>query len=97
MLVKSLAADGRCKFSQTARHYPDSDLVFAKGIYPYKYMDGRDKFLLNELPLINTYSSFSEETITPEDYERAQKVWREFNIENMQQYHDLYLNLDVLL
>ena len=61
-------------------------------------MDGRDKFLLTELPPIDAfYSSLSEETITPEEYERAQKVWREFNIENMQQYHDLYLNLDVLL
>ena len=61
-------------------------------------MDGRDKFLLTELPPIDAfYSSLSEESITLEEYERGQKVWREFNIENMQQYHDLYLNLDVLL
>ena len=57
-------------------------------------MNGRDKFLLTELPLIDAfYSSLSQETITPEEYERAQKVWREFKIKNMQQY----LNLDVLL
>ena len=61
-------------------------------------MDGREKFRLTELPPIDAfYSSLSEETITPEEYARAQQVWREFNIENMQQYHDLYLNLDVLL
>ena len=97
-LVESLAANGRDKFSHTARHYPDSDLVFAKGNYPYEYLGGRDKFVLTELPPIDAfYSSLSEETITPEEYERAQNVWREFNIENMQQYHDLYLNLDVLL
>ena len=42
-LVQSVAADGRDKFSHTARHYPDSDLVFAKGNYPYQYMNGRDK------------------------------------------------------
>ena len=61
-------------------------------------MDGSDIFLLTELPPIDAfYSSLSEETITSEEYERAQKVWREFNIENMQQYHDLFLNLDVLL
>ena len=60
-------------------------------------MDGRDTFLLIELPAIDAFdSSPSEETITPEEYERAQKVWREFNSEIMQQYHDLYLNLDVL-
>ena len=61
-------------------------------------MDGRNKFLLTELPPIDSfYNSLSEETIAPEEYERAQKMLREFNIENMQQYHDLYLNLDILL
>ena len=84
-LVQSLAADDRDKFRHIARHYPDSELVFAKRNYPYEYMDGRDKFLLTELPPIDVfYSSLSEETITPEEYERAQKVWREFNIKNMQ-------------
>ena len=97
-LVQSLAVNGRDKFSHTVRHYPDSDLVFAKRNYPYEYMDGRNKFLLTDLPAIDAfYSSLSEETITPEEYERAQKMWRKFNIENMQQYHDLYLNLDILL
>ena len=61
-------------------------------------MDGRDKYLLSELPPMDAfYSSLSEETITPEEYDRAQKVWREFGIENMQQYHDLYLNLGVFM
>ena len=96
-LVQSLAADGIDKFSHIARHYPNSDLVFAKGNYPCEYINGRDQFLLTELPPIDAfYSTLSEETITPEDNERAQKVWSEYNIENMQQYHDLHLNLDVL-
>ena len=61
-------------------------------------MNGRDKFLLTELlPIDSFYSSLYEETITSEEYERAQKVWREFKIKNMQQYHDLYLNFDELL
>ena len=68
-LVQSLAADGRDKFSHIARHYPDSELVFSKGNYPYEYMDGRDKFLLTELPPIGAfYSSLFEETITPDEY-----------------------------
>ena len=66
-LVQSLAVDCRDKFSHTARHYPDSELVFSKENYPYEYMDGREKFLLTELPLIDAfYSSLSEETITRE-------------------------------
>ena len=51
-LVQSLAADGRDKFSHTACHYPDFDLVFTKGNYPYEYMDGSDQFLLTDLPPI---------------------------------------------
>ena len=90
-LFQSLAANGRDQFSHTARYCPNSDLVFAKENYPYEYMDGRNKFLFTELPPIDAfYSILSEETITPEEYERAQKVWREFKIKNMQQYHDLY-------
>ena len=73
-LVQSLAADGRDKFRHTARHYPDSDLVFAKGNYPYEYMNGRDKFVLTELcPIHALYSSLSEETITPENTSELRK------------------------
>ena len=74
-IVQSLAADGTDKFSHTARRYPDSDLVFAKENYPYKYMNGRHKFLLTELPPMDAfYSLLSEETITPQEYNRAQNV-----------------------
>ena len=38
-----------------------------------------------------------QKSITPVEYDGAQKVWREFRIENMQQYHDYFLNLDILL
>ena len=73
-LIQSLAADGREKISHTARHYRDSDLVFAKVNYAYAYMDGRDTFLMTQLPHIGAlYSSLSEETITPEEYDRLIK------------------------
>ena len=65
---------------------------------PLRVHDGRDKFVLTEFPPIDAfYRSLFQETITPEEYVRTQKVWREFNIENMQQYHELYLNLDIIL
>lgn len=35
--------------------------------------------------------------ITDEQYQHAQKVWSIFRLQNMGQYHDLYLKSDVLL
>ena len=43
------------------------------------------------------YSSLTEETVSEEDYVRAQKVSTKFHISNMKTYHDVYLSLDVLL
>ena len=43
------------------------------------------------------YSHLKEECVNEDDYAHAQKEWNEFNIQNLHQYHDLYLSLDVLL
>ena len=48
-------------------------------------------------PREQLYSHLKKESVSEDDYEHAQKVWNEFNIQNMRQYHDLYLTLDVLL
>ena len=37
------------------------------------------------------------EVITDGEYEHAQKVWNTFNINNMGEYHDLYVQSDTLL
>ena len=43
------------------------------------------------------YSKLMGEGITDEDYQHAQTVWKEFNIESMKDYHNLYNLSDVLL
>ena len=35
--------------------------------------------------------------ISKEDYEHAVKFWKEFKLNNMGEYHDLYLRTDVVL
>ena len=57
-------------------------------------MDEPEKLLLTKLPPIDAFcSSLTEETISKAEYERAEKVWQEFGMRNMRDYHDLYLNL----
>ena len=36
------------------------------------------------------YSKLTVEGITDEDHQHAQTVWKEFNIESMKDYHNLY-------
>ena len=73
-------------------------LMKAKGLYPYDYMDSEAKFAERHLPQRKDfYSLLTDEDISDSDYAHAQKVWETFGIENMGQYHDLYLKSDVLL
>ena len=76
----------------------DINLLLQKGVYPYEYMDSFDRFQETELPPIGKfYSSLSDESISKEDYQHAQEVWKTFNCENLGDYHDLYLKTDVTL
>ena len=91
VLVNNLIADGRDNFFIRRHITPTLSLSFSKGVYPYEFMNGAEKFLLTELPPIEAfYSSLTEASISTTDYERAQKVWQEFGIKNMHEYHDLY-------
>ena len=74
------------------------DLMKQKGIYPYDFMDSFKKFNKTKLPTKEQfYSILNNETISEDDYQHAQKVWNTFDLENMGEYHDLYLKSDVLL
>ena len=51
----------------------------------------------NYPPIEEFYSHLNDEGISQEDYQHAQNVWQEFEIKSMRDYHDLYLESDVLL
>ena len=74
------------------------ELLIKKGIYPYEYMDSWDKFSENKLPDKDKfYSKLNMDGVKDMDYEHACKVWKEFKINNMGEYHDLYLFTDTIL
>ena len=87
-------------FNNLKRHYTGDkfNLVKRKGVYPYEYMDSLERFNETKLPPKESfYSRLTEEDISDEDYTHARKVWEEFNMEHLQDYHNLYNETDVLL
>src|SRR5437867_4687752 len=100
-LKRDLEKDGVNRFAHTRRHFPDEGLftrVTRKGVYPYEYMDGEEKFDEQSLPSIEKFfSKLYDASISEEEYGRAQDVWKHFDIQDMRQYHDLYLKTDTLL
>lgn len=74
------------------------NLALKKGVYPYTYMDSWEKFKETSLPEKSAF--FNDLTglpLTDNDYSHAQKVWETFDIQNLGEYHDFYVQLDILL
>ena len=95
-LVKNLSLED---LKETNRFFGEKiDLVSRKGVYPYEYMDDFEKFKKQSLPKKTSFfSRLKQEKVSDEDFEHAQKVWKEFELKNMGDFHDLYLKTDVLL
>ena len=96
-LVKNLSKDA---FNNVKRYYADDklSLLTRKGIYPYEYMNSPKKLKETQLPSKEAfYSRLNEEGISDENYAHAQEVWKTFEMKNLEDYHNLYNQVDVLL
>ena len=61
-------------------------------------MSSWDKFEESQLPPIEAfYSNPNMSNVSKNDCEHSQRVWKEFRIRNLEEYHDLYLKTDVIL
>jgi len=97
-LVNLLYKSGKDKFYYTSKYVGNDDLVFQKGIFPYRYFRSSKQFAETSLPPKSAfYNDLTEEHITDEDYSRAQRVWTSFNCTTLRHYHDMYLLMDVEL
>ena len=73
-------------------------LLSRKGVYPYRYMNSFDRFHESSLPSKNSfYNDLEEAHISEEDYLHAETVWNVLKIQNLGEYHDLYMETDVHL
>ena len=74
------------------------ELLKRKRVYPSDYMDCFEKLSETKLPPKEAfYSKLNKSHISDEDYERALKVWEAFDCKTLKDYHNLYLESDVLL
>ena len=90
------------KFSNTYRFCNNGlnkfVLLLRKGVYPYEYMDSGKRFHETSLPDKKAfYSEFNLGDITDKDYAHSQKVFERFNLNDLSDYHDLYVQSDTLL
>ena len=73
-------------------------ILLRKGVYPNEYMDGWDKFDEKALPRKGSFcSSLTMEDISETDYLHANNVFKKFDLNNLGEYHDLYVRSDTLL
>ena len=95
-LVDNLPKDD---FNNVKRYYTDDklSLLTKKGIYPYEYMDTLEKLKETQLPSKEAFYSINDEGISDENYTHAKKVWKTFEMKNLEDYHNLYNQVDVLL
>ena len=72
--------------------------LLQKGVYPCEYMDDWEKFNEASLPKKEDfYSHLNIEDIADADYAHSKRVCKNFEIENLGKYHDLYVQSDTLL
>ena len=97
-LTKNLVRGGKKLFGFQDYSELQYDLLNRKGAYLYEYVNSWDRFEETQLPPINAfYSNLNMSSINEDDYQHAQRVWKEFGIHNLGDYHDLYLRTDVVL
>ena len=72
--------------------------LLRKGVYSYEYIGSWERLDETSLPDKKAfYSNLNIKDITDVDYRQAKRVFKEFNIKNLGEYHDLHVQSDTLL
>ena len=63
------------------------EIKSGKGVFPYSFFDGPEKLGATELPPQSAFfNELTQTALSAEDYELAQKSWREFGCTTMGEY-----------
>ena len=73
-------------------------LLLRKGVYPYEYMDNWGRFNETSLPSKESfYSNLNMENIDDINYRHGNNAFNKFKLNDLGEYHDLYVQSDTLL
>ena len=88
----------RGQFENMKTHSKNFELCLRKGVFPYDWFDCLEKLTEKQFsPNEAFFSKLIDSEISDEDYEHAQKVWKQFEMKSFREYYDLYLKTDVFL
>ena len=83
-LVDNLQKSGLEKFVYLIKEFGKKfELLTRKGIYPYDYMDGIERFQEQVPPQKDFYSQLNDAGVSDEDYQYAQMIWKKFQIADL--------------
>ena len=72
--------------------------MLRKGVYPYEYMDNWERFNETSLPSKESfYSNLNMGDVDDIDYRYGNNVFNKFKLNNLGDYHNLYMQSDTLL
>ena len=94
-LTKNLVRGGKKLFGFEDYSELQYDLLTRKGVYPHEYVNSWDRFNETQLPPISAFcSNLNMPSISKEDYQHAQRVWKEFGIRDKRDTYLRHYTLD---
>ena len=97
-LSSHLSVTKKTHFLQQAFPRADVTLLLRKGALPYEYLNSHQRFEETQLPAIERfYSSLTDSNISQSVYDNLNEIWSKFKCQNLGDFHDIYLKVDVYL
>ena len=82
----------------TTEHFPDNfELKKYKVCFPYEFITKENIYNENLSSIENFYISLKLDGISREDYNKTLEIYKKLNCNNIKEYLDIYLKLDICL